>query len=348
MGKYIRRRRRDKLFRRFAALVLPGVAVLAMLSQPVLAKTYVITDGNRVVTCTTFATDPAQVLEAAGMTLADSDSYTTQSPSEITITRADRVTVRYHGEEFVIASGQETVGQLLDRLDLTVGEGDVLSHSPETPVFDGMALHIDCCLTREETYTTAVPFEIRYCSDPSLPEGMEQVLVRGRDGELLYTAQVSYRNGTEVSRQVTASRMTIAPVKQIVARGTGTPEGRTEQEGELVIGDGFIRLPTGEVLTYTRTDTVRATAYTHTDAGCDRITATGTEVRVGTVAVDPRFIPYGTRMFIVSNDGEYVYGLAVAEDCGGAIKRDRMDLYFPTYEECMAFGFRSCTIYFLG
>ena len=74
---------------------------------------------------------------------------------------------------------------------------------------------------------------------------------------------------------------------------------------------------------------------------------TGTTVHKGTVAVDPRYIPYGTRMFIVSNDGAYVYGIAVAEDCGGDIKGDRMDLYFPTFDECIQFGRRVCTIYFL-
>lgn len=52
-------------------------------------------------------------------------------------------------------------------------------------------------------------------------------------------------------------------------------------------------------------------------------------------------------MFIVSNDGAYVYGIAVAEDCGGDIKGDRMDLYFPTFNECIQFGRRVCTIYFL-
>ena len=43
-----------------------------------------------------------------------------------------------------------------------------------------------------------------------------------------------------------------------------------------------------------------------------------------------------------------VYGIAAAEDCGGDIKGDRMDLYMPTFEECMQFGRRRCTIYFLG
>ena len=45
--------------------------------------------------------------------------------------------------------------------------------------------------------------------------------------------------------------------------------------------------------------------------------------------------------------GAYVYGIAVAEDCGGDIKGDRMDLYFPTFNECIQFGRRVCTIYFL-
>ena len=85
----------------------------------------------------------------------------------------------------------------------------------------------------------------------------------------------------------------------------------------------------------------------YTDAGCDMTTYTGTTVHKGTVAVDPRYIPYGTRMFIVSNDGAYVYGISVAEDCGGDIKGDRMDLYFPTFDECIQFGRRVCTIYFL-
>ena len=66
------------------------------------------------------------------------------------------------------------------------------------------------------------------------------------------------------------------------------------------------------------------------------------------MAVDPRYIPYGTKMFIVSNDGYIMYGEAVAEDCGGAIKRDKIDLYMPTRSQCLDFGRRTCTIYFLN
>jgi len=77
-------------------------------------------------------------------------------------------------------------------------------------------------------------------------------------------------------------------------------------------------------------------------------TSTQTRVRVGTVAVDPRVIPYGTRMFIVTNDGEYIYGVCTAEDCGSWIKRKRVDLYYPTMREVNKFGVREATIYFLN
>ena len=129
--------------------------------------------------------------------------------------------------------------------------------------------------------------------------------------------------------------------------GTGGV-GRARKAEDPIILEDRILLPTGEILHYTKVDFVRATAYTHTDPGCTVTTATGTRVHRGTVAVDPRYIPYGTRMFIMASDGSYVYGPAEAEDCGGDIKGDRVDLYLPTVEACMAFGRRRCTVYFLG
>ena len=53
-------------------------------------------------------------------------------------------------------------------------------------------------------------------------------------------------------------------------------------------------------------------------------------------------------MYVVSNDGQYVYGYCVAEDIGGDIKGNKIDLYFDTYAECWDFGVRMCTVYILG
>ena len=329
--------------------VLCGIVLAAgLLSQTVLATTYVITDGDRVVTYTTFATDPEEILDRAGMPLGHGDTYTAQGAmgtASITVNRRHPVKIRYHGEEMEARAGEGTVGQLLHSLNLAVDPADVVSVSLDAPVAEGMEIRVDRVIRQEQTYARSLAHEVQYCDSSELELGREEVLRKGVSGELLCRAMVTYVNGVETERQLLEERQVVAPVAEVVARGTRQPA--EEPEGP-VIGDGYIRLPTGEVLTYTRKDTVRAKAYTHTDKGCNTITATGSTVRKGTVAVDPRFIPYGTRMFIVSNDGCYVYGLCAAEDCGGAIKRDRVDLYFPTYRECMDFGRRTCTIYFLG
>lgn len=335
---------------RLPAVMLTALLALALVRQTAFAKTYVITDGDRVVTYTTFATDPAEVLDQAGLTLEQYDTYTTQTGEgveEITICRSQRVTVDYHGEEMTVTTFGETAGELLSRLNLELGEYDVLSHAPETQTSDGMVLRVDSVVKTQETYTAAIPHTVTYCNDATIPAGIQEVLTLGADGELLCTADVLYVNGEEVERVVLSETVTRAPVAEVIAVGTGAEAHATDTNAMPVIADGYITLPTGEVLTYSDTATIRATAYTHTDAGCDMTTYTGTTVHKGTVAVDPRYIPYGTRMFIVSNDGAYVYGISVAEDCGGDIKGDRMDLYFPTFDECIQFGRRVCTIYFL-
>ena len=345
-------RKRDFLIHSYIALLslILVLSVTALLTQTAFATTYVINDGDRVVTYTSFATDPAEVLGRAGVPLEEYDTYTTEAvdgEATITINRAQRITVHGHGQTTVVSSQGETVGQLLQRLGMELRSDDRLSHDQLEQTYDGMELTVDRIVTSRETFSVTVPYETQYCTDETLPQGSEKVLTPGQDGELLRTADVTYVNGTETRRSILSETVLRAPVTEIV--GVGSGEVSTEEQTAMpVIGDGYITLPTGEVLTYTHSDTVEATAYTHTDEGCDMTTATGTTVRWGTVAVDPSRIPYGTRMFIIANDGSYVYGIATAEDCGGDIKGDRMDLYMPTYEQCREFGRRRCTLYFLG
>ena len=77
------------------------------------------------------------------------------------------------------------------------------------------------------------------------------------------------------------------------------------------------------------------TAYCPCEKCCGKtngITASGTKAKQGrTVAVDPRYIPYGTEIII---DGQTY----IAEDCGGAIKGDRIDIYFDSHREAVSFG----------
>ena len=349
----VRRRRRAPNpwpMTRTAVRVLFAVITLVLWSQSAMANTYVITDGDQIKTHVTFASNPADVLDEAGVALDEDDTYTTAQEGdvfEILVRRSHTVTVDHCGEIFQVESVDETVGQLLMRLGITVDEDTRLSQDAGYLIQSDLTVTVARVVRVTETYTAAISHEVTYYEDPSLPAGVEAVLIQGRDGQLACTAAVVYEGGVEVSRTVLSQTLVEEPVNGVVAVGTGVAQD-TQAQGGLIIGDGIIITGDGQVLTFTGTMDVQATAYTHTDEGCDRITATGTTVRVGTVAVDPRLIPYGTQMFIVTKDGEYIYGIATAEDCGGAIKNHRVDLYFPTVDECWEFGRRDATIYFLG
>ena len=333
--------------RKWAVLLWGPVLFLAgVLGQCVFATTWTILDGGRVYSSTGFLQEPEAILRAAGVELSSVAAYTREAET-ITVHRNPRVTVVYHGQQIETEIQGETAGELLEKLGLSLDVNDRLSVPEETVLEGGMTFRVDRVLQREERRTQVEPYEVITYYASYLPEGDRVVLTKGRDGELLLSEFVCYVNSVETQRELLEQTRTLAPRAEIQALGTGgvTGPGITQ---EPIIGDGVILLPTGEKLDYTRVDYVRATAYTHSDPGCTSTTATGTKVHHGTVAVDPRYIPYGTRMFIMASDGSYIYGLCEAEDCGGDIKGDRVDLYLPNPEACMDFGRRRCTVYFLG
>ena len=328
--------------------LLTCMVLVLMLAQPAFAQnTYVITDGDRVFTYTTSATDPRQILGEAGLELDENDTYTTQPGTggqEITVRRSQTIYINYYGEEMTAASYGETVAELLDRLNLSLGENDTVSWPLSDETYDGMSLRVESIIHQEQTSTATIPHSVSYYQDPSLPEGVEVVMVEGSDGELLCTATVTYVNGLESRRTVLTETLTHSPVTEVIAQGSGLAASAPTDADMPIITDDLIILPTGEVLTYVGCADGRATAYYNQGT-----TATGTVAQEGVVAVDPRFIPHGTRMFIVTKDGEYVYGIAAAEDAGDSnIVGNRIDLWFPTKAECIQFGYRECTIYFLG
>ncbi len=84
---------------------------------------------------------------------------------------------------------------------------------------------------------------------------------------------------------------------------------------------------------------VGATAYCN-----DPITFTGTKPIVGkTIAVDPNVIPLGSKVYIPQFNRVFI-----AEDTGGKIKGNRIDIYMEDYDTCMEWGFKDITIYILN
>ena len=333
---------------RLLAVVLAFACAVPLLSQTVSAKnTYVITDGDQVTVHTTYETNPAIVLDEVGVELSDVDVFETADKdgvSEITVRRGMTVLVYSGGNVMQIISYGESVGEMFTRMGIPLTENSIVSVSLEDMIYDGMEILIQTTLTSTDSYTAVIPFETEYQETNLLDEGVEVILTAGVDGQKLCTAEVTYIDGEESSRELLTEEVISEPVTQIVAIGTGKVKGGSKMP---IIGDGVIITGSGDVLTYTHRDTFKATAYCRTDEGGEW-TSTGTRTRVGAIAVDPKVIPYGTRMFIITKDGSYIYGVATAEDCGGAIKGKRLDLFYETDPECRRFGIRNCDVYFLG
>ena len=326
------------------------VGLIGALTSTAFAQTtYVITDGDQTTVFSTYRSNPDDILLEAGLTLEEGDYYTTQETEngipEIRIARVQYITIMNCGEEMLAESYGETVAQLLNRLGIPAYGEYSVSVPVSSETFDGMEIVVEQNSSETQTYNVEIPFKTTYGYDDTLAKGEEIIITEGVPGKATRTDSVIFKNYEEVSRTCLEEVVLKQPVNQYVLRGTGENVGAVRTQP--IIGDGFIVTPEGDVLTYSHSDQYLASAYNMADEGCDEITATGTIVRTGTVAVDPTLIPYFTEMYIVSNDGKYVYGLSRAEDCGGAIQGKRLDLYFHTLKECFQFGLRDCTVYFL-
>ncbi|MBQ7871973.1 MAG: G5 domain-containing protein [Oscillospiraceae bacterium] len=353
---------RQKLGRRglrLLALLLVTGLILGLLSLTAFAQnSYIITDGDLVKVHKSYSSDPTEVLDEVGIELSEDDTYVTSvegGVSRITVRRMQMVTVLYHGKQTVTGTYGETVGELLARMDIQVAPNDVLTCPLDTPTHDGLFVGIVRRDVETVTEQKTIPFETRTYEDPELAPGETLVITPGVDGVVEYQIQIVRENGIEVSRQVVGETVVQEAVTQVVV--CGVDRQITEQPDDPdflfpdgnsgdVIGDGVITTASGKVYHYTSTLTVSATAYSC--EGTVGHTYSGTVARVGAIAVDPKVIPLGTKMYIVSNDGQYVYGYCVAEDIGGGIKGNKVDLYFDTFDECWEFGVRTCTVYILS
>lgn len=375
--------RRRAWLRRLIVVAVLAAAVGALLSQTVFAQTsYIITDGDRVTVHRSYSSDPYEVLTEAGIELEEEDTYETgyaDGMNQITVRRMQMVTVINRGAQSVIGTYGETTGSLLARMGITPGTGDTLSCSSETQTYDGMTIELVHTETRIEEEDTTVPYPVNYYEDPELEPDAEIVLVAGQNGLTHVKSEVTYRNGKEVSRVIVQETVQAKPVTQLVIRGvdrtimeqpadpepaeqaapaasSGTASGSSSSgssssggsryDGSAETSGNVIMTSSGESYTYVDVMTCSATAYTC--EGYVGHTYSGTLARVGAIAVDPTVIPLGTKMYVVSNDGQYIYGYCVAEDIGGGIKGNKIDLYFDTYAECWDFGVRMCTVYILG
>ncbi|MCR4693598.1 MAG: G5 domain-containing protein, partial [Firmicutes bacterium] len=161
---------------------------------------------------------------------------------------------------------------------------------------------------------------------------------KGQNGLKRATYNITTENGIEIRRELVSAVTVKNPVAQVVAVGTG--------EKKSAKGQKVVAANAGATLSYLKKITVTATAYT--DHSGNK-TASGRMPQYGVIAVDPKVIPLGTRLYVESTDDgkSWTYGYCVAGDTGGAIKGNKIDLFYNTEGECVRFGRRTAIVYVL-
>ena len=260
----------------------------------------------------------------------------TTATFEVLVT-ADGVT-----QEMNVLGG--TVEDILSALNVTVGEDDRISVKPETKIEKDLAVRVSRVTYKESVRTETLAYRTVTQTDSKLSNGTTKVKRAGKNGQQKVTVRETYVDGKLTDSDVIATEVTAEPVNKVVVKGTRRVASQT-----VTVGGGIqLQLDAkGQPINYKKLHTGKATAYTATEG---KRTASGRPAQVGVVAVDPSVIPYGTKLYIVSPDGRWVYGYAVAGDTGGALRAGHVvvDLFYDTVAECYQFGRRTMNVYVIG
>lgn len=306
---------------------------------------------NKVVTAKNKSS--VEIIRQAGFALSDNDAYSVNSTDDsvkaIKIIRAFEMKVVDGGEEKTISAVNGTVGEALENSGIALPEGDdKINVSLTADAEEDMVIRIDRVKYVTETKTKTIKYKTVTKKDNTLESGKTKVSVEGVNGEKKVTTTKTYVNGKLTDTKVT-EKVTKKAVDKVVLKGTKKKETakKTTNSDKTTVNTGSKTLTiNGKEVSYSKVLTGSGTAYT---APRGSLTSTGRAVKVGLVAVDPRKIPYGTKLYITSADGRYTYGYAIAADTGGALRSGRVlvDLFYNTERECVNFGRRQVKVYIL-
>lgn len=325
---------RKNIFRnaKFILIVLALVSVLTMGFSTALGNDVELNINGKTKTVFTYEKTVGDFLEKEGIVLKNKDLV---SPSlDKAIDKDMKIVISspksYHikdGNETIIAEASGyTVADVLENLNIKLNKLDRVSLPLDEIAKEGMEIKIDRVVVENLENKIEIPFETESRENKDMFEGEKNVITKGEVGQKTESLKNTYVNGVLETTEVLKSEITKDPVKEVVEvgtkKGTVAPNGKDAK----------------------RVIVMQATAY---DPTAGSKTAMGTRARVGAVAVDPKVIPLGSKLYIESMDGFASYGYATAEDTGGSIKGNRIDLYYNSNAEANRFGRRNVKVYVL-
>ncbi|MBQ0136349.1 MAG: DUF348 domain-containing protein [Oscillospiraceae bacterium] len=309
-----------------------------------------IDDGGEIIKVTIAGT-VADALSEAGLTCRSADKMNYKEDDllvenmTIKITRAFTVDVTADGKTHEVEFLTGTVADVLSRLNITLGEDDEVSPSLNTELRAGNSITVYRVKYEERTAVESIKYETIYKTSSKVYKGTTEIEQEGKNGSKTVVYRDKIADGKVVKSTKLSEKVEKAAVNKIIVSGTKVKILSTSGQLSAIpmpypLEDG---IPTNVISTITGV----STAYY---AAPGKGTASGRPAQSGHVAVDPKKIPYGSELYVVTTDGKYVYGYCIAADTGGFVYNGSgvtIDLYFDTYNECVQWGSRQVCIYVL-
>ena len=233
----------------------------------------------------------------------------------------------------------KTVKELLSDLKIKVDDDDIVIPELDTELkSEGKisVIKVDVKVIEKEV---EAPFKTIKKKNKELTHKQSKILVQGVNGKNKVKCKEYYAGDKLIKEEVIHVETLVKPIDQVFEEGT--KDVFTNDRGDFTARKAIKMVATAYEAG------PRSTGKRPGDKGYG-ITASGARAKRGTVAVDPRVIPLGTKLYVKSlTPGVPDYGFAIAQDTGGAIKGNKIDLFMNTVWECMQFGRRPVMVYIL-
>ena len=319
----------------FAAVLMCAVTLSMVMGVSSHSRVYTVTEGEDSRVVITLSDTP--YLNLGGDDLLFVDAPAEEDPAE-DVPLSVEISADGLSTLVQVTDKDTTVMDAIEQAGVTVGELDQVSEDKDATVTDGMLVQVDRVAYEEYTVTETVSYKTTYRYSCVLKPGATKVDRSGRNGEKVITYRKIIVNGEVAKTEKVDEEITKKAVNKIVLKGSsyGTPISKTPSGVDIDLDEN------NQPINYSRKIYGSCTAY-HGDTA----TSTGRKPGVGVVAVDPREIPYGSVLWIVSKDGSFVYGYAIAGDTGGFIHNSEtvVDLYMDSVVEMNTFGRRNLNVY---
>ena len=261
--------------------------------------------------------------------------------AQLVLDAQQEINVTWNDQTYTAITRHETVDNLLRRMKITPSDEDMVILDTK----DGISIRVDDEIQLERKETVETEFKTKRVCNPLLEKGTERVKTKGAPGTIVKTYTDTYRLG-EVANTELIDETKDTAVTEVIEYGSLVYSvDRDDYIVDQHSGEdgSYLTFASGDTMAYDFVTTCSATAYS---GGWG--TASGYPVGVGNIAVDTSVFPFGTRMYVETSDGSWVYGMAVARDTGSGIRGNELDLWFTSYDTACSFGRRDCTVYVLS